>query len=99
MKRLLLLHIMTVLVLVLTACGGVAATPAAGGNTSGASNPGIEGADKFGERYDASADVLKKAVGTTEGVPQIAQAAFYRAGGRGVHADRERDGQGQRHRE
>lgn len=80
MKRLLLLHIMTVLVLVLTACGGVAATPAAGGNTTGASNPGIEGADKYGERYDASADVLKKAVGTTEGVPQIALAAFYRAG-------------------
>jgi len=79
MKRLLAIHLMVVLVIILTACGG--AVPAATqASSSGSTNPGIEGADKYGERYDASADVLKKAVGTTEGVPQIAQAAFYRAG-------------------
>jgi len=79
MKRLLAIHLMVVLVIILTACGG-AAPAATQASSSGNANPGIEGADKYGERYDASPDVLKKAVGTTEGVPQIAQAAFYRAG-------------------
>jgi ribose transport system substrate-binding protein len=79
MKRLLILNLILVLTVILSACGGNAPTaaPASGGNTS---NPGITGADQYGERYDADAAVLKKAVGTTDGVPQIAQAAFYRAG-------------------
>ena len=80
MKRLLAIHTMVVLVLILTACGG--AVPAATQAPSNAVIPqtGIEGADKYGERYDADPAVLQKAVGTTEGVPQVAQAAFYRAG-------------------
>ena len=78
MKHLLKINLLVVLVVILTACGGAA--PAAAPAAGGATGPGIDGADKYGERYDASADVLKKAVGTSDGVPQIAQAAFYRAG-------------------
>ena len=40
----------------------------------------LSGLDQYGERYDADPAVLKKAVGTTDGIPQVAQAAFYRAG-------------------
>jgi ABC-type sugar transport system substrate-binding protein len=36
--------------------------------------------DEFGEIYDADPEVLLKALGTTEGVPDIALAALYRAG-------------------
>jgi hypothetical protein len=36
--------------------------------------------DQYGERYDADAAVLTKAVGTAEGIPPVAMAAFYRAG-------------------
>ena len=78
MKHLLKINLIVVLVVILTACGGGAAPTAA--PAAGATGPGIDGADKYGERYDADPAVLKKAVGTTEGVPQIAQAAFYRAG-------------------
>jgi len=41
---------------------------------------GIEGLDEFGERYDADPAVLTQSIGTTEGVPEIALAAIYRAG-------------------
>ena len=78
MKHLLKINLIVVLVVILTACGGGAAPTAA--PAAGATGPGIDGADKYGERYDADPAVLKKAVGTTDGVPQIAQAAFYRAG-------------------
>jgi ribose transport system substrate-binding protein len=36
--------------------------------------------DEFGERYDADPEVLMQALGTTEGVPDVALATFYRAG-------------------
>jgi ribose transport system substrate-binding protein len=36
--------------------------------------------DEFGEIYDANPELLTKALGTTEDVPEIALAAFYRAG-------------------
>lgn len=36
--------------------------------------------DEYGEIYDADMDLIQKALGTTEGVPDIALAAFYRAG-------------------
>lgn len=78
MKRLLALNLIVVLSVILSACGGtVAATQAP---AAGNANPGITGADKYGERYDADPTVLKKAVGTTDGIPQIALAAFYRGG-------------------
>jgi ABC-type sugar transport system substrate-binding protein len=35
--------------------------------------------DQYGEIYDVDPEVLTKAVGTTEGIPDIALAAFYRA--------------------
>jgi ABC-type sugar transport system substrate-binding protein len=35
--------------------------------------------DEFGERYDVSSEVLIQALGTDEGVPDVAKAAFYRA--------------------
>ncbi len=84
MKRLLTLNLIVALTVILSACGGSAATtaptaaPAATAGTT--SNPGIDGADQYGERYDADPAVLKKAVGTADGIPQIALAAFYRAG-------------------
>jgi ribose transport system substrate-binding protein len=36
--------------------------------------------DEFGEIYDADPELVMKALGTTEGVPDVALAAFYRAG-------------------
>lgn len=36
--------------------------------------------DEYGEIYDANMDLVQMALGTTEGVPDIALAAFYRAG-------------------
>jgi len=83
MKHLFKVNLIVVLTIILTACGGGAATqaPAAPATEAPAvNNSGIEGADQYGERYDADPAVLTKAVGTTDGVPQIAQAAFYRAG-------------------
>lgn len=81
MKHLLTLNLIMVLALVLTACGGSAPTEApAATDAPAVSNPGIDGANEFGERYDADPAVLTKAVGTTEGVPEVALAAFYRAG-------------------
>jgi ribose transport system substrate-binding protein len=85
MKRYLLITMMIVLSLVLASCGG-AATEAPATEDAATEPPssdlgsGIEGADEYGERYDADSALLTKAVGTTEGVPEIAQAAFYRAG-------------------
>ena len=78
MKRLVILNMMLVLALVLTACGGVAATATEA--ATGTTDPGIEGADEFGERYDADPAILTQSIGTTEGVPQIALATMYRAG-------------------
>jgi len=78
MKHLLKINLIVVLMMILTACGGGGSAPAANGG--GATGPGIEGADKYGERYDADPAILKKAVGTTDGIPQIALAAFYRGG-------------------
>lgn len=80
MKRLLTFNLIVVLTVILSACGGGSAPTAAPASSGNASNPGITGADQYGERYDADAAVLKKAVGTADGVPQVALAAFYRAG-------------------
>jgi ABC-type sugar transport system substrate-binding protein len=69
--------------MILSACGSAskpAVTSAPAATQAPASNPGITGLDQYGERYDADPAVLKKAVGTADGVPQIALAAFYRAG-------------------
>ena len=77
MKHLLKLNLIVVLAVILTACGGGAAPTAAPAADLG---PGIEGANEFGERYDADAALLTKAVGTPDGVPEVALAAFYRAG-------------------
>lgn len=82
MKHLLRLNLLVIVAVILTACGGGAAPteePAAT-DAPAVSDPGIEGANEFGERYDADPTVLTKAVGTTEGVPEVALAAFYRAG-------------------
>src|SRR5512143_1916830 len=81
MKRLAIVSVITIFVFVLAACGGAApATQASGGASVPVTGPPISGLDKYGERYDADPSVLKKAVGTADGVPQIALAAFYRAG-------------------
>jgi len=103
MKRLLVVHVMIVLMLVLTACGGAPATEAPAATeapmteapateapteapateapaTEVIPETGTEGLDEFGERYDADPEVLTKSIGTTEGIPDIALAAMYRAG-------------------
>lgn len=83
MKRLLTFNLIVVMVMILSACGSAskpAATSAPAATQAPASNSGITGLDQYGERYDADPAVLKKAVGTADGVPQIALAAFYRAG-------------------
>jgi len=77
MKRLFAINMTIVLSLALAACGSPATEAPA---TSAAANPGIEGADQYGERYDADPAVLTQSIGTTEGVPQIALAAIYRGG-------------------
>lgn len=99
MKRLLFVHMVIVLVLVLTACGGAAPAtepPAAPATeapamteepaateapaTEAIPQTGEEGMDQYGERYDADPTVLTQSIGTSEGVPNIALAAMYRAG-------------------
>jgi len=77
MKRLFVIDIM--IILALAACGG-GATEAPATDAPAALGPGIEGADQYSERYDADPAELTKSIGTTEGVPQIALAAVYRAG-------------------
>lgn len=90
MKRLFVINMVVILSLALAACGG-AATQAPAADAPPADTPptdappaelgpGIEGADQYGERYDADPAVLTKSVGTADGVPQIALAALYRAG-------------------
>jgi ABC-type sugar transport system substrate-binding protein len=78
MKRFFVITTMIVLSLVLAACGPAAQAPATEGPAD--LGPGIEGADEYGERYDADPAVLTKSVGTPDGVPDIAKAALYRAG-------------------
>ena len=68
MKRLFMLTMMTVLLLVVVASGAVTAQDAA-----------TPEPDEYGEIYDVDPEVLVKAVGTAEGVPEIALAAFSRA--------------------
>lgn len=83
MKHLLKINLIVVLTLILVACGGGASAPATDApatDASAANTSGIEGANEFGERYDADPAVLTKAVGTTDGIPEVALAAFYRAG-------------------
>ncbi|MBI3243637.1 MAG: substrate-binding domain-containing protein [Chloroflexi bacterium] len=79
MKRLFVINMMIILALALAACGG-GATEAPATEAPVALGPGIEGADQYGERYDADSAVLTKSIGTAENVPQIALAAMYRAG-------------------
>ena len=77
MKRLFVINMMVILVMTLAACGGAAPATEAPVADLGT---GIDGADQYGERYDADPAVLTKSVGTPDGVPQIALAALYRAG-------------------
>jgi ribose transport system substrate-binding protein len=83
MKRLATINLVVVLMLVLAACGSPspaapAATQAAPAATAAPANTG--GLDQYGERYDDNPALEVKAVGTSEGVPDIAKAAIYRAG-------------------
>jgi ABC-type sugar transport system substrate-binding protein len=71
MKRLFLNTMVIVLSLMLIAGSGGATGIAAQGAKA---DP-----DQYGEIYDVDPAVLKKAVGTADGVPKIALAAFYRA--------------------
>jgi len=78
MKRQLTLNLVVVLTLFLAACGG--STPTAAPEPTQPAAVQDPNLDQYGERYDADPAVLTKSVGTPEGVPQIALAAFYRAG-------------------
>src|SRR3972149_3648749 len=78
MKRLARINVVVVLMLVLAACPSAAPTAAP---TAVPAAPTAEsGLDQYGERYDADPALLTQALGTSEGVPQIALAAIYRAG-------------------
>ena len=79
MKRYVRINTMIIFALLLAAACS-AATPTAAPPAQAPAAAPASGLDQYGERYDADPAVLKKAVGTTEGIPQIAQAAFYRAG-------------------
>ena len=78
MKRLFMLALVMIPLLALGAYGGTTshAAPAAQATQSATQ---AAGPDQYGEQYDVDPAVLKKAVGTTEGVPKIALAAFHRA--------------------
>jgi ribose transport system substrate-binding protein len=94
MNRFVTISIIVVLGLVLAACAAPAPTavpptvaPAATQPPAATAAPvatqasgSTAGLDQYGERYDADPAVLTKAVGTPDGIPQIALAAFYRAG-------------------
>jgi ribose transport system substrate-binding protein len=77
MKRLFLNIMVVVLLLVLASwSGGATSSMAQGAATQAATSAGP---DQYGESYDVDPAVLTKAVGTSEGVPKIALAAFKRA--------------------
>jgi len=78
MKRLARINVVVVLMLVLAAC--TSATPTAAPTAVPAAPTAESGLDQYGERYDADPALLTQALGTSEGVPQIALAAIYRAG-------------------
>jgi ABC-type sugar transport system substrate-binding protein len=80
MKRVYVINLMIILMLALAACGGGAATQAPADAPPAELGPGIEGADQYGERYDADPAVLTKSIGTADGINEIAKAALYRAG-------------------
>src|SRR5262245_20729344 len=89
MKRFLTISLLVVVVALLAACESptpTAAPPTSAPAPTQATAPpqasgGQEGGvDQYGERYDANPAILTQSVGTTEGVPDIAKAAFYRAG-------------------
>jgi ABC-type sugar transport system substrate-binding protein len=80
MKRLFVSAIVIVLLLVVATSGAVTATPSPHNTARVAqATQAAQGPDQYGEQYDVDPAVLKKAVGTTEGVPKIALAAFHRA--------------------
>ncbi len=74
MKRLFMITTVIVLLLVATASSVLIGRAAPASQDADAPTP-----DEYGEIYDVDPEVLTKAVGTTEGVPEIALAAFYRA--------------------
>ncbi|HEY4691342.1 MAG TPA: substrate-binding domain-containing protein [Anaerolineae bacterium] len=78
MKRLARINVVVVLMLVLAAC--TSAAPTAAPTAVPAAPTAESGLDQYGERYDADPALLTQALGTSEGVPQIALAAIYRAG-------------------
>jgi ABC-type sugar transport system substrate-binding protein len=80
-----------VFALVLAACGGAAPAPAAEEEAAPSDSgepaeeegaPADDGLDEFGERYDASPDVLMKTMGVSDAsaVDPVVAAAMYRAG-------------------
>ncbi|MEP7288424.1 MAG: substrate-binding domain-containing protein [Chloroflexota bacterium] len=83
MKRLFVITMVIVLGL-MVATSGAATTgkvsAAQATDSAMAATQAAVGPDQYGEQYDADPAVLKKSVGTADGVPKIALAALYRAG-------------------
>ena len=82
MKRLSVIAMMIVLSLLVATSGAATAASSRQGLAAQATEAGTQAAqapDQYGESYDVDAAVLKKAVGTSDGVPKIALAAFHRA--------------------
>src|SRR2546423_562572 len=81
MKRLTIISVVIVVLFVLAACSAPASTavpPTQAPAPTQAAASG--GADQYGENYNADPALEVKAGGTSEGVPDIAKAAIYRAG-------------------
>lgn len=76
-----LIIILAVFAMVVVACGGGTEAPEEGGEEpAGGEEGGEEAAGGSEENFDADPELLMKAMGTTEGIPDEALAAFYRAG-------------------
>jgi len=84
MKRTARINLIIVLALVLAACAPAAApattAPVAPTQAPAPAATKAGGADMYGEIYTDDPALEAKAVGTSEGMPDIAKAAIYRAG-------------------
>lgn len=79
MKRFFMIAIVIALLLVVATSGASTQRAVLAAQATQSGTQAAQGPDQYGEQYGVDPAVLKKAVGTSEGVPKIALAAFYRA--------------------
>jgi ABC-type sugar transport system substrate-binding protein len=76
-RRIPFIGLLLVVALVAAACGD---DGPGGEGPGGEFGPGIDGADEFGERYDADPALVAQALGPVGDIPDIVAASIYRAG-------------------